>query len=195
MPRTARPLEKEIFVKGQHLRNIMKVAISLLQSIQLSPCQTNGSAPTAHLGPSSLSSPRPLVQVQVPKQWTSCLVILPFLKSLLPSSFNLLSSSSSSRLLPAASYPASPQPLSRRPAPPPPPPPPAAGGRGLFVPLSPLSTAHRQAASLSTGPFAVVDVFVVAVNGVVDVVVVLLASLYPGLILVVNVYFSCCCSR
>ena len=78
---------------------------------------------------------------------------------------------------------------------PPPPPPPAAGGRGLFVPLSPLSTAHRQAASLSTGPFAVVDVFVVAVNGVVDVVVLLLASLYPGLILVVDVYFSCCCSR
>ena len=96
----------------------MKVAISLLQSIQLSPCQTNRSAPTAHLGTSSLSSPQPLVQVQVPKQWTSCLVILPFLKSLLPSSFNLLSSSSSSRLLPAASYPASPQPLSRRPAPP-----------------------------------------------------------------------------
>ena len=117
MPRTARPLEKEIFVKGQHLRNIMKVAISLLQSIQLSPCQANGSAPTAHLGTSSLGSPQPLVQVQVPKQWTSCLVILPFLKSLLPSSFNLLSSSSSSRLLPAASYPASPQPLSRRPAP------------------------------------------------------------------------------
>ena len=171
----------------------MKVAISLLQSIQLSPCQANRSAPTAHLGTSSLSSPQPLVQAQVPKQWTSCLVILPFLKSLLPSSFNLLSSSSSSRLLPAASYPASPQPLSRRPAPPPPPP--AAGGRGLFVPLSPLSTAHRQAASLSTGPFAVVDVFVVAVNGVVDVMVVLLASLYPGLILVVDVYFSCCCSR
>ena len=171
----------------------MKVAISLLQSIQLSPCQANGSAPTAHLGTSSLGSPQPLVQVQVPKQWTSCLVILPFLKSLLPSSFNLLSSSSSSRLLPAASYPASLQPLSRRPAPLPPPP--AAGGRGLFVPLSPLSTAHRQAASLSTGPFAVVDVFVVAVNGVVDVMVVLLASLYPGLILVVNVYFSCCCSR
>ena len=193
MPRTARPLEKEIFVKGQHLRNIMKVDISLLQSIQLSPCQANGSAPTAHLGPSSLSSPRPLVQVQVPKQWTSCLVILPFLKSLLPSSFNLLSSSSSSRLLPAASYPASPQPLTRRPAPPPPPA--AAGGPGLFVPLSPLSTARRQAASLSTGPFAVVDIFVVALNGVVDVMVVLLASLYPGLILVVNVYFSCCCSR
>ena len=94
----------------------MKVAISLLQSIQLSPCQTNRSAPTAHLGTSSLGSPHLLVQVQVPKQWTSCLVILPFLKSLLPSSFNLLSSSSSSRLLPAASYPASPQPLSRRPA-------------------------------------------------------------------------------
>ena len=172
----------------------MKVAISLLQSIQLSPCQTNRSAPTAHLGTSSLSSPQPLVQVQVPKQWTSCLVILPFPKSLLPSSFNLLFSSSSSRLLPAASYPASPQPLSRRPAPPPPPPPAAAaGGRGLFVPLSPLSTAHRQAASLSTGPFPVVDVF--AGYGVVDVMVVLLASLYPGLILVVNVYFSCCCSR
>ena len=162
----------------------MKVAISLLQSIQLSPCQANRSAPTAHLGTSSLGSPHLLVQVQVPKQWTSCLVILPFLKSLLPSSFNLLSSSSSSRLLPAASYPASPQPLSRRPAPP-------AGGRGLFVPLSPLSTAHRQAASLSTGPFAVVDVFVGAVNGVVDVVVVLLASSNSGPVLVVNVYFSC----
>ena len=124
----------------------MKVAISLLQSIQLSPCQTNRSAPTAHLGTSSLGSPRLLVQVQVPKQWTSCLVMLPFLKSLLPSSFNLLSSSSSSRLLPAASSPASQQPLSPRAAPPPPPPPPPAGGRGLFVPLSPLSTAHRQAA-------------------------------------------------
>ena len=85
--------------------------------------------------------------------------------------------------------------LSAASEPPTSPPPPAAGGRGLFVPLSPLSTAHRQAASLSTGPFAVVDVFVVAVNGVVDVMVVLLASLYPGLILVVNVYFSCCCSR
>ena len=83
--------------------------------------------------------------------------------------------------------------LSAASEPPTSPPPPAAGGRGLFVPLSPLSTAHRQAASLSTGPFAVVDVFVVAVNGVVDVMVVLLASLYPGLILVVNVYFSCCC--
>ena len=44
-------------------------------------------------------------------------------------------------------------------------------------------------------PVVAVDIFVVALNGVVDVMVVLLASLYPGLILVINVYFSCCCSR
>ena len=51
-----------------------------------------------------------------------------------------------------------------------------------------MTTARR-----AWSAFALQDV--VALNGVVDVMVVLLASLNPGLILVVNVYFSCCCSR
>ena len=72
----------------------------------------------------------------------------------------------------------------------------AAGGRGLFVPLSPLSTAaHRQAASLSTGPFGFVDILVdvVVIDGVVSVLALLLTTFYQGFDVVLQIYFCCSC--